>query len=119
MPSRLAFVVQRFAMALLAYGIYRMFVAAREIYDNSLQDGDYNEEKEQIIRRLGTGEISMRKVWIRAWMAVDFLVTAHCIYEMAHGVALALAVVFGGQPRQWPPLLGDVTEVISLRQFWG
>jgi hypothetical protein len=118
-PPKLAFVVQRLARALLAYLVYKLLVVAREIYDSSLQDGDYNEEKERIIRRLAVGEVSMREIWIRAWMPVDFTVTAHCIYETTHNIVSAIAVVLGGRPQEWPPLLGDITEVFSLRQFWG
>jgi hypothetical protein len=116
-PSRYGFIARRLATALITFTIYKTFTAVKGVYFYALRDGDYGEEKRGIIRRLGTGGVSMRELYIRAWLTVDFLLTGHCILRALHSMVSAFAVALGDEPRRWPPLLGDIREAYSLRRF--
>ncbi|KAI9767481.1 MAG: hypothetical protein M1840_005710, partial [Geoglossum simile] len=117
-PSRYGFIARRLAAAVITFTIYKTFTVSKGVYFFALRDGDYEEEKEAIVRRLATGGVSMREFYIRAWLTVDFLLTGHCILRTLHSAASAFAVALGDEPRRWPPLLGDIREAYSLRRFW-
>jgi hypothetical protein len=117
-PSRYGFITRRLVTALITFTIYKTYREVKGVYFFALRDGDYGEEKRGIIRRLGTGGVSMRELYIRAWLAVDYLLTGHCILRTLHSMASAFAVALGDEPRRWPPLLGDIREAYSLRRFW-
>lgn len=117
-PMRLAFIFQRVITGILFFAILKAFgVIHTEIYLARLRDGDYDEEKESIIRRMR--DVSMRELLIRAWLPIDYLVGSVCILKYQHSLVSAIAVALGDKPERWPPLLGDIRDAYSLRRFWG
>jgi hypothetical protein len=117
-PSRPRFIIQRVATGLIFYALIEAFYLAQaKIYVPSLQDGDYSEHKERIIRRIG--EASMHELLVRAWLPLPALFTVWCRHQYLHSLVSVIAVALGDEPRRWPPLYGDVREAHSLRKFWG
>jgi len=117
-PSRYNFIVQRTISFFLIYTMLKMFkVAHAEIYLASLREGDYNEYKESIIRRIR--DVSMHELYIRAWLPFNMFFRTWCIHECFHRLVSVFAVILGDDPRRWPPLDGDIREAYSLRRFWG
>ena len=117
-PSRRRFILQRIATGLIFYGMSKLYyLIEMKIYVASLREGDYGEDKESIIRRMG--EASMHELFIRAWLPLSFFFTAWCRHQYLHSLVSASAVAVGDEPRRWPPLYGDIRDAYSLRQFWG
>src|SRR5436190_11331320 len=79
-PSRHRFIIQRMATGLSFYAMIKVYkLAEMKIYIANLQDGDYSEYKESIIRR--TGEVSMHELFIRAWLPLTALFTVWCQHQ--------------------------------------
>ena len=117
-PSRCIFIIQRIATGLQFYVMMKAFtVVDAEIYNASLQDGDYNEYKESIIRRIG--DVSMRELFIRAWLPLQNVFGVWSRNQYLHCLVSVIAVTFGDKPRRWPPLYGNIRDAYSLRRFWG
>jgi hypothetical protein len=116
-PTRFVFIFQRILIAFLFYAMLEAFgVVNTEIYLPTLQDDDYSQEKESIVRRMG--DVSMRELLIRAWLPMDHFFGSVCVFTYQHSLVSAIAVAFGDKPQRWPPLLGDIREAYSLRRFW-
>lgn len=116
-PPRLWFIVDRVLTGFIIYGMMEMFnVTHQNIYINNLQNGDYDEDKESVIRRIR--DVSLRELFIRAWLPLDTLFVVWCQHRYLHSFVSAIAVTLGDEPSRWPPLYGDVREAYSLRRFW-
>jgi hypothetical protein len=117
-PSRRSFIIQRIVGCVFFYAITKTFgIVNEKIYIANLQDGDYSEYKESILRRIT--DVSMRELFIRAWLPLDTLCTIWWQHQYLHCLVSAIAVILGDEPRRWPPLYGSIKDVYSLRQFWG
>jgi hypothetical protein len=117
-PSRRRFILQRLAAGLMFYAVVKLYyLLEKKFYIANLRDGDYSEEKESIIRRIG--EASLHELFVRSWLPFSFFFTAWCRHQYLHSFVSASAVALGDEPRRWPPLYGDIRDAYSIRQFWG
>ena len=80
-------------------------------------EGDYNEEKESILRRLA--DVKLREIVVRLIMPFQYFIPSYCEMVGSNALVSIIALLLGSEPRSWPPLFGDVRDAWSIRQFWG
>jgi hypothetical protein len=117
-PSRRSFIIQRIITSVQFYLLTKIFnVVSAKVYIENLQDGDYIEYKESIIRRIK--DVSMHELFIRAWLPWQIFFKLWSRNQYLHSFVSVLAVIFGDEPRRWPPMYDYIGEAYSLRKFWG
>lgn len=115
-PSRGKFLVQRALLALFAFLVMDVLTARPP--DVSQNPITFGQDRVLVFRRLG--EITAEEFKTRVIITAGQYVGIYIMLTIIHS-AISFFTVLSGlyQPREWPPLFGSITEMWSLRQFWG
>ncbi|KAK4171131.1 hypothetical protein QBC36DRAFT_199988 [Triangularia setosa] len=77
---------------------------------------DFDQNKQALLSPIGLRDICLRSVmsvsWI--WSSYSLLTSSHDLLAV-----LFVSVIRWDRPNEWPPLFGSITNVTSLRRFWG
>ena len=114
-PSRKAFIWKRILQILL-------FTIMLEVYAEihlliSPKRDDFMDEKIHFFSRLK--DVTLREIVIRLWLPFSTYLPMYLEFSSLHCLVSVIAVTFGDNPSQWPPLYGDIRDAYSMRRFWG
>lgn len=114
-PSRRTFIGKRVLLFLV-------FSVMLEVYDAihlqlNLKQDDFTDEKIRFFSRLK--DVTQREMIVRLWLPFATYLPMYLEYSSLHCIVSVIAVAFGDDPLQWPPLYGDLRDAYSLRRFWG
>ncbi|KAI5927149.1 hypothetical protein F4810DRAFT_723482 [Camillea tinctor] len=120
-PSRGSFMASHVRRAVVFFLARKAFrVVQGRLYYGNLVDGDYDQEKESVIRRAFSGTVQSREIWIRAWLPLNFFVDDYVSKNLIYSSLALLAVaIFQDDHTRWPPLYGSIGEAYTLRRVWG
>lgn len=115
-PSRSAFLLQRGFLALFAFLVVDLMTASPpDISQNAIT---FSRAKVPFFTRLN--EITAEEFKARVIVSAGQYIGIYFVTTLLHSVISFLAVLSGAfEPKDWPPLYGSITEMWSLRQFWG
>ncbi|KAH8599969.1 hypothetical protein B0O99DRAFT_346833 [Bisporella sp. PMI_857] len=115
-PSRRAFLVQKGAAIITCYLLLDLLTLNPP--DVSSNATTFSAEKVRLLSRIT--ELSGEEVKTRAMASIGQWVASYIFLTMAHSVlAFATVLLRFYEPRDWRPLFGSITELYSVRRFWG
>ena len=115
-PLKGRFLLQRGLLALFAFLIIDVMTATPpDISQNAVT---FSRAKVPFFARLN--EITVEEFKTRVAISTGQYVGIYFMITLIHSVISFLAVTSGlYEPKEWPPIFGSITEMWSLRQFWG
>ena len=115
-PSRGVFLANRGLSAVFAYLVIDIMMANPP--DISQKAVTFSRAKVSFFTRLN--EITAEEFKTRVMVSAGQYVGIYLMLTLMHSTISFLAVLSGASnPKEWPPLFGSITEMWSLRQFWG
>ena len=115
-PSRGVFLAKRGLLTLVAYlAIDIMTASPPDISQNAVT---FSRANARFFTRLS--EVTAEDIKTRIVVTAGQYVGIYLMLTLLHSVFSFFAVLSGiSDPKDWPPLFGSITEMWSLRQFWG
>lgn len=117
-PTRTEFLLQQTRpMALAAIVAYFIIKQQQQTAPYPNMEA-FTEEKQYFFSRLG--DVTRDEIRARLVLATTFWFLTGISMRTIHAILASIFVGLGiHKPQHWPSLLGSVTDLWSLRQFWG
>ncbi len=114
-PSRSQFLLRATAIFLACYYFMDFLIVAGE--QNPRDINLFTPDKVPVFTRLG--EITVGEVTTRLAASVMQFVGTYCVIQSLYNGAAVVCVALGSQAKDWRPAFGSLSELYTIRKFWG
>ena len=114
-PSRGRFIVQHLLVLLITFVILDAFSHQTPDAETMIL---LSVQKQHLLSRYS--EVTHLELIIRASIVLSFWLNTVCTVAMIHSTLAIIHVgLFISDPVQWPPIFGSISQMYTVRQFWG
>ncbi|KAH8912352.1 hypothetical protein BR93DRAFT_922317 [Coniochaeta sp. PMI_546] len=114
-PSRPSFLIKATAVFLACYYFMDFLIVAGR--QNPPNISAFTPDKVPVFTRLG--EITAEEVITRLAASIMHFVGTYCVVQSFYYATAVPCVALGSQVRDWRPAFGSLSELYTVRKFWG